>query len=132
MTVGIGEEAVRLHTEGFNCAQCVLCSCGKYTLLDRDTALAVSGGFGGGVRCGEICGAITGAVMAVGLANPFTDGEDRTAMTRIAQLSKGCSAAFREKYGAVRCLDLKRAGISCDELIAFGAETAEKLITNKE
>lgn len=126
--MGIGDEAVRLHGEGYNCAQCVLCSCGKYTGLDRETALAVSAGFGGGVRCGEICGAISGAVMAVGLANPFTDGADREAMTRIASLSKACSAAFREKYGVVRCLDLKRAGISCDELIALGAETAEKLI----
>ena len=41
-----GEEAVRLHTEGFNCAQCVLCACGKYGGLDRQTALALAGGFG--------------------------------------------------------------------------------------
>ena len=126
--MGIKEEAVRLHGDGFNCAQCVLCACGKYTGLDRRSSLALSGGFGGGVRCGEICGAISGAVMALGSAAPFSDASDREAMARIASLTKRCTGAFREKYGAVRCLDLKRAGVPCDELIAFGAETAEALI----
>ncbi len=128
--VGIKEEAVRLHGEGFNCAQCVFCACGKYAGVDEKTALAVSGGFGGGVRCGEICGAISGAVMALGAAAPFTDASDREAMGRIAALTKQCTGAFRERFGAVRCLDLKRALVPCDDLIAFGAETAGKLIRN--
>ena len=128
--MGIKEEAVALHAEGFNCAQCVLCACGKYTGLDKTGSLAIAGGFGGGVRCGEICGAISGAVMAIGAAVPFSDASDRDAMTRIASLTKQCTGAFRDKYGALRCLDLKRAGVSCDELIAFGAETAENLIND--
>ena len=131
--VGIGEEAVALHGEGFNCAQCVLCACGKYTGLDRGSSLSVACGFGGGVRCGEICGAISGAVMAIGAAASFSDSPDREAMARVSLLTKQCTAAFRDQFGALRCLDLKRAGVSCDELIAFGAETAEKLINdNKE
>ena len=130
--MGISAEAVRLHGEGFNCAQCVLCACGKYTGLDRDTSLAVSGGFGGGVRCGEICGAISGAVMSLGCAAPYSDGTDREARDRIAVLTKKCTAAFRDKFGAVRCLDLKRAGISCDDLIAFGAATVENILNENE
>ena len=126
--MGIKDDAVHLHGKGFNCAQCVLCACGKYTGLDDKKLLAISGGFGGGVRCGEICGAISGAVMAIGTAAPFTDGSDREAMGRIASLTKQCTGAFRDRFGALRCLDLKRAGVPCDELIAFGAETAEKLI----
>ena len=131
--MGIKEEAVALHSQGFNCAQCVLGACGKYTGLDQKSSLAVAGGFGGGVRCGEICGGISGAVMAIGAANPFSDASDRDAMMRVASLTKQCTGAFRERFGALRCLDLKRAGVPCDELIAFGAETAEKLINdNKE
>ena len=126
--VGIRDEAVRLHGEGLNCAQCVLCACGKYTGMDRKSSLAVACGFGGGVRCGEICGAISGAVMAIGASASSAGEGDREAMARVASLTKRCTGAFREKYGVVRCLDLKRAGVSCDELIAFGAETAEKLI----
>ena len=119
--MGIKEEAVLLHAKGFNCAQCVLSACGKYTGLDEKTALAVAGGFGGGVRCGEICGAISGAVMALGAA-------EAESSSRVAALTKRCTGAFRDKFGAVRCLDLKRAGVPCDDLIAFGAETAEKLM----
>ena len=121
----IKEEAVRLHGEGYNCAQCVLSACGKYTGLDKAVSTAVAAGFGGGVRCGEICGAISGAVMAIGASA----GE---ATAGVAALTKQCTGAFREKYGNLRCLDLKRVGVSCDELIAFGAETAEKLINDKE
>ena len=76
-------------------------------------------------REGTACGAISGAVMAIGASN-----KDNTA--GVAALTKQCTAAFREKYGNLRCLDLKRAGVSCDELIAFGAETAEKLINIKK
>ena len=128
VVVGIREEAVLLHGEGLNCAQCVLCACGKYTGMDKATALSVACGFGGGIRCGEICGAISGAVMAIGASEPAAGTGDREAMAKVASLTKQCTAAFREKYGNLRCLDLKRAGVPCDELIAFGAETAEKLI----
>ena len=126
--MGIKEEAVKLHKDGFNCAQSVLCACGKYTGLDDKTALAVSGGFGGGVRCGEICGAISGTVMAVGLAYPFADSADSEAKKRIAGLTKECTADFKDKYGCVRCIELKTAGVSCDELIGHGAELAESII----
>ena len=128
----VKEEAVRLHGEGFNCAQCVLCACCRYTGLDKDTSLAVSGGFGGGVRCGEICGAVSGAVMALGVSAPYSKADDREAMMRIASLTKQCTGAFRDQFGALRCLELKRAGVPCDELIAFGAQTVEKLLSEIE
>ena len=127
----IREEAVALHGRGYNCAQCVFGACGKYAGIDRQSTLAIAGGFGGGVRCGEICGAISGAVMAIGAAVPFSDAENREATARIASMTRECTGAFRERFGALRCHDLKRAGVSCDELIAFGAETAEKLILDK-
>ena len=121
------DDAVLLHAQGLNCAQCVLSACGAYTGLDDKTALAVSCGFGGGVRCGEICGAISGAVMAIG-ASVLPDDCGREGSARVAALTKQCTAAFREQFGALRCLDLKGAGVPCDDLIAFGAETAERII----
>ncbi|MBQ6397088.1 MAG: C_GCAxxG_C_C family protein [Oscillospiraceae bacterium] len=124
--MSIQEEAVRLHSDGCNCAQCVLCACSKYTGLEKEISLAIACGFGGGVRCGEICGAISGAVMAIGAA--AKQNMNGGGMANVASLTKKTTGAFREKFGSVRCLDLKRAGVPCDELIAFGAETAEKLI----
>ena len=129
--MGVKETATKLHESGFNCEQSVLCACGKYTGLDDKTALAISGGFGGGVRCGEICGAITGAVMAVGMAYQYIDGSDADARALIARKTIETTNAFREKYGCVRCFDLKEKRMSCADLIEFGAEMAEKIIKNK-
>lgn len=126
--MGIKEEATVLHNKGFNCAQSVLAACGKYTGLDEKTALAVSGGFGGGVRSGEICGAISGAVMALGLAAPYADEAEQQAKSRIAELSRGVVKTFKDEFGCVRCVELKQGGHSCAELIEYAAELAEKTI----
>ena len=122
--MGIREDAVSFHQLGFNCAQSVLAACGKYTGLEQDTALRVAAGFGGGVLSGEICGAISGAVMAIGL----TERDKR----QVAALSRDCVESFRRRFGCVRCVELKQNRVSCDELIAFGAEYIEKLMKQKE
>ena len=125
--MSIKEKALDWHRKGYNCAQAVIAACSDMTGLDEKTALAISAGFGGGLRSGEVCGAISGAVMAVGMAYPFTDGSDAEAKQKIAELAKQCVAAAAEKYGKVRCSELK-GNIDCNEIICFMAETAEKLI----
>jgi C_GCAxxG_C_C family probable redox protein len=126
--MSVQEESLRLHGCGFNCAQSVLAALGSYTGMEEKTALALSGGFGGGVRCGEICGAASGAVMALGLAFPYADGEDAEAKSRIAKLTMKMNRDFLKEFGCIRCQDLKRNGIPCDELIAWAAAHAEEII----
>ena len=123
----IREKALDYHKKGYNCAQAVIAACSELTGLDEKTALAISAGFGGGLRCGEVCGAISGAVMALGMTYPFVDGSDAEAKQKIAELAKQCVAAAAEKYGKVRCSELK-GNIDCNEIICFMAETAEKMI----
>ena len=130
--MSVQEEAIRLHACGYNCAQSVLAALGSYTGLEEKTALALSGGFGGGVRCGEICGAASGAVMALGLAFPYYDGEDAGARARIAKLTMAFNRDFQQQFGCIRCQDLKRNGIPCNELIAWAAAHAEELIQNNK
>ena len=122
--MSIQEDAVKRHGMGCNCAQCVLGACGSYTGLEEATANAIAAGFGGGVRSGEICGAISGAVMALGLVE-----EDKRA---VAGLARACVDAFRQKYSCVRCIELKQNGVSCDDLIAFGAQFVEQTMKSKE
>ena len=128
----IKELAVKYHNSGFNCAQSVLCACGEYTKLDEKTALAVSAGFGGGLRSGEVCGAICGAVMALGLAHPFTDSTDTAAKDKIAVLAKGCVAAGKEKFGCISCSDLKGDKSNCLYYISEMAAIAEEMITDNK
>ena len=124
----VREKALDFHARGFNCAQSVLCSCGAYTGLDEETALAVSGGFGGGCRCGEICGAVTGAVMAAGLCCRYCTEGDQKTKEEIAALSRTLTAAFREKYGALRCEEIKIDTAHCNAYIAYMAELTEQTL----
>ena len=117
--MAMSEEAVKLHGEGFNCAQCVLMTAGKYTGLEENTAKRIAAGFGGGVRSGEICGAISGAVMTIGL----TEEDPRL----VAARTKQCVERFRQEFGCVRCQELKLNRVPCDTLIAFGAQQVEEL-----
>ena len=73
-------------------------------------------------------GAASGAVMALGLACPFTDAADGEARMRARKAAAAFNRAFKEKYGCLRCVDLKRAGHPCDELIEFAAEQAEAML----
>ncbi|MGN1001479.1 MAG: C-GCAxxG-C-C family (seleno)protein [Oscillospiraceae bacterium] len=127
----VSADAVDWHRRGFNCAQSVLCALGKYTGLDERTALAVSGGFGGGLRSGEVCGAISGAVMALGLCSPYTDGGDRESREKIAALARTAVERCGEACGAVTCRELlaREGGKGgCARFIADCAAIAEKMI----
>ena len=130
--MSVKEKAIAYHAKGFNCAQSVLCACGAYTGLDERTALAVSGGFGGGLRCGEICGAVSGAVMVAGLCFPYADSGDAQAKERIAALARELTGGFREKYGALRCEEVKIDITHCNEYIGYMAELSEQIIQKNQ
>ena len=51
---------------------------------------------------------------------------------KIATLAKALTRDFHDNFGCVRCLELKRKGISCDELIAYEAVKAEKMIKDNK
>ncbi len=131
--MSVQEESLRLHACGFNCAQSVLAALGSYTGMEKKTALAVSGGFGGGVCSGEICGAASGAVMALGLAFPLSEGDEAEGKKRISKLTRAFARDFVQHFGCIRCRDLKSKGVPCDELIAWASAHAEEMIKeNKE
>ena len=126
--MGAKEKAAVLHANGFNCAQSVLGALGDYTSLDEKTALAIAGGFGGGACCGELCGAISGAVMALGLVKPHATAGDAESRGAVRRLTGEFIKNFRENFGCLRCIDLKRAGQPCPCLIEYAAEQAETMI----
>ena len=50
---------------------------------------------------------------------------------KIAAIAKQCVGIAREKYGYVRCADLK-GNINCSEIIAFMAKTAEDIMKKEK
>jgi C_GCAxxG_C_C family probable redox protein len=99
--------------ENFNCAQSVLATCGPEMGLDRESALRVAGGFGGGMgRLGEVCGAVTGAFMVIGLKHGKGHPEDDENETKEKAYALVCEFAnrFRACYGSILCREL----LGCD------------------
>jgi C_GCAxxG_C_C family probable redox protein len=111
--------------EDFNCAQSVIATCGPELGLDRESALRVAGGFGGGMgRLGEVCGAVTGAFMVIGLrhgkSNP-KDDESETKEKAYARVHE-FGNRFRACNGSILCRELLGCDIGTEEGIAQARE----------
>ena len=128
--MGIGQDALMLHMDGYNCAQSVLASAGKLTGLYEAEALAMAAGFGGGLRCGEICGAVSSSVIAMGKCFPYSDSSDHEAKVKIGELTRDFCAEFKARFGGLRCEDIVGDRSHCSEYICAAAELLEK--TTKE
>ena len=103
-----------LHKQGYNCAQCVICSLMPVLGVDADVdaTFRAAEGFGTGMGgMTETCGAISGAVIAAGQLTSDGFGQP-TSKTRTYKHARQIAAAFQEKNGSTICHELK--GIGCD------------------
>jgi len=100
--------AQQLFAEGCNCSQSVFATFATELGIERDAALKLASGFGGGMgRQGEACGAVSGAVMALGLARGSSDPQDKEAKERTYALITHFLEEFRAGHGGLlRCPDL--------------------------
>jgi len=105
------EEALSSFKEDFNCAQSIFGTYATHYGLDRDKALKISTGFGGGMaRCGKTCGAVTGAFMVIGLKNGMGISKDIEAKEKTYQIILEFSNKFQENNGSLICKEL----LGCD------------------
>ena len=107
------EKAVELFANGYNCAQAVIGVFCEDSGLDRNTALRLANGFGGGLRCGEVCGAVSGAIMAIGLKCGFYIEGDFAQKGYCNEKSYEFIKKFTEECGAIICRDLLKVDIQC-------------------
>lgn len=97
---------------GFNCAQSVILAfCEKYG-MEKETALKVTGGFGGGFRSGEICGAVSGGVAVVGLKYGQKAADDAAAKQNCNEKTIQFIEAFRKKNKFIVCREILGMDIS--------------------
>ena len=96
------ERAVSCFKTGFSCSQALLSTYGTQFGLTRETALKISGAFGGGMgRRGETCGAVTGAFMLIGLKHGMTSVDDAVAKEETYRLVNEFVARFNVKSCSV-------------------------------
>jgi C_GCAxxG_C_C family probable redox protein len=97
------------HEKGYNCAQSVLAAFGDLTHLSEREALAVSGGFGGGVggTHQEVCGALSGGVMVLSILFPHVEEKSPATKRRLYERTREYRERFARRFGGLtRCGDL--------------------------
>ena len=102
-----------------NCSQSVLSVFCEEFGLDRNLALKVAMGFGGGMgRTGNTCGAVTGAYMVLGLSQRINENNPRESIERTYKLVQEFNQEFEKLHSS----------IICKELIKYDLNSSEELV----
>ena len=110
------EEAVARFKKGFNCSQSVFSTYAEPFGVDRETALKVAAGFGGGMgRMSETCGVVSGAFMAIGLKYGAIKAEDKESKEKTYERVREFAKRFTERNGSIVCKELLDCDISTHE-----------------
>jgi C_GCAxxG_C_C family probable redox protein len=141
------ETALKIF-ETCNCAQAVITAYAEAYGLEKDKALQVAAGFGGGMgRLQEVCGAVSGAVMVLGLSSGFKEGDGREKINSCYALVRSLIADFTARKGSVKCLELlegcklltdegqkqfkeKKLREKCEDYIRLACELLDKYLAD--
>jgi C_GCAxxG_C_C family probable redox protein len=101
------KKAKEQFEKGFSCAPAVFSTYSEQFGLEKELALKIACGFGGGIgRTGRTCGAVTGAVMVIGLKHGQADLADEESRQRTHNLAKKFIDKFTALYGSIECREL--------------------------
>lgn len=115
---------IELRKQGYNCAQCLTMAFNDVLDLDSSKAAILSAGLGGGIGgCGEVCGVIS-SMSIIQSAISWQQPADKP---RTYSCIRTITSDFSDKYGAVRCAELKALKRPCIELIKSGVERMHEL-----
>ncbi|MGL4642117.1 MAG: C-GCAxxG-C-C family (seleno)protein [Cetobacterium sp.] len=107
----------------FNCAESIIASFNKNN--GTNIPIALGSGMGTGVTVGSLCGAVNAAVLIIGfLKGRETYLEENKARALSNQLLK----EIKEKYNSELCIELKKSGTSCQEIVAYTYEKLEEVL----
>jgi len=117
------DQALARFQEGFSCAQAVFSVFAEKRGLDRETALKISGAFGGGMaRMGSVCGAVTGAYMVIG----HKYGKSKVGDDQAREKTYKLVWKFNEKFKAANDSTI------CKELLGLDLNVPEEAAQAKE
>ena len=102
-------QVLDLFTNGYNCCQSLLAIFGDIHGLDRETALKLASGMGGGLgHTGEVCGFVSAACLLLGLKHGTNDP---AAKLKVAPICLELCDQFKAKYGSVNCKEIIKRDI---------------------
>ena len=107
------DSAASVFSQGLSCSQAVFSAYAAEYGLDRNAAMKVSAGFGGGMgRMAQTCGAVTGAYMVIGLKYGAVSGQEQEAKQKTYRLVREFAEKFKARNGSLVCKDLLGCDIS--------------------
>lgn len=107
-------DVLEYHKQGYNCAESIVKAFNEEN--GSNIPVSIASPFGTGMTVGSTCGAVTGALMAVG---SLKGREEATSKNESRQYTKEIINQVKEKYGTIECLQLKKNGVTCDEIIEY-------------
>lgn len=140
------ETAKKLFESGYNCSQSVFLAFLDEMKINKETAIRIMAGFGGGFgRMREVCGAVSGMVAVISYFNACSDPNNHDKKKELYSKIQSAMAEFKSINGSYICKEL--LGISadsspvpehrtesyyhkrpCGELCAVAASIAEKYL----
>jgi C_GCAxxG_C_C family probable redox protein len=101
------ETAASKFLADFNCSQSVIFAFCDDLSLDKNLALKIATGFGGGMgRQGEVCGAVTGGIMVLGLKYGRGEKDPPSAKDFTYARTRAFMQEFALRRGSYLCRDL--------------------------
>lgn len=106
------KKVLEYYSQGYNCAESIV-----RVFNDEkgfNIPVQIASPFGTGMAVGTTCGAITGVIIALGA---LKGREEATAKSEARKYAKEIMSKIKEKYGTFECIELKKRGISCQDII---------------
>ena len=101
------EAAVSKFVAGYNCAQSVVYAFCDDLHLEKDLALKIACGFGGGMgRKEEVCGAVTGGIIVLGAKYGRGENDEKPATELTYQKTRDLIDQFTKRHGTFICRSL--------------------------
>ena len=114
--MGEAEKAVQYFNDGFNCSQAVFTAVAEKAGIERELALKIASGFGGGIaRMQKTCGAVTGAVMAIGYLHGHIQPDAVEQKEQVYELIHEFVNRFTQKHGSIKCSELLGYSLQTEE-----------------
>lgn len=104
-----------LYIKGeLNCAETIIAAYNEEK--ETDIPVALGSGLGSGATVGSICGAVNAAAIVIGaLKGRENKDQSNDARAIVNELMK----SIKTKYGTEICIDLKKSGVSCEEIVDY-------------
>ena len=143
------EKAVKLFTDGYNCAQAVFGAFSEEMGFDKDTALKIAAPFGGGFgRQREVCGAVSGMLMVFGYLYGYETPETGEIKMEHYEQTRELCDKFKEINDSIICREILKTNEiggapsprtpeyykerPCDRCVRTASEILEEYIKNNK